>query len=147
MMAQEVSEAGHTADTAPPSYVYVIKCEGLVKIGHSRNPEKRLVALRGGSPKEMYVALKFEVPGHLARRVEMDAHYHLANDCVGGEWFKVSIRTAQRAIIKAMGTRIPYVRPSREEVEARYEQLMGKDRKTCIAQDRNWLRKRKRVLA
>lgn len=67
------------------SFVYFIEAVGLgkIKIGVSRNPQKRLVELSTGSPVPL--KLLATIPGDVRREKELHAKFGHAR--VDGEWF------------------------------------------------------------
>lgn len=71
--------------------VYVIRgtTTGLVKVGTSEDPERRLATLQAGSPDEL--VLIGTCPG--GPRLERMLHGWLADDRRHGEWFAPSVRT------------------------------------------------------
>jgi hypothetical protein len=81
--------------------VYVMRSEnGLVKIGRSRNPEKRRKALQAtsGFPVELIHHWPSEAPS----TVERAAHLLLSEHRKAGEWFDVSVEDAVAAIENAV---------------------------------------------
>ncbi len=68
--------------------VYFVQARhlGLIKIGFSGNPQKRLNSLKTGSPDELNI-LKV-IKG--SPRLEAELHRRFASDRVRGEWFKPS---------------------------------------------------------
>lgn len=69
---------------------------GLVKVGVSRDPLRRLSGIRTSSPHELRLEHAVEVDDAYA--VERVAHSMLAEWRVAGEWFNVSIEQARAAI-------------------------------------------------
>lgn len=80
------ARAEHASSVTPgrarggvPGYVYFIKRGSLVKIGWSRNPEKRCAQLGGGG------ALLATMPGYMADEKAMHRRFDQLR--VEGEWF------------------------------------------------------------
>jgi len=75
-------------------YVYLIqagdKKTDPVKVGFSKNPEKRLKAFQTGNAKELRLIMKIKCnsPSH-ARRLEKSLHIMLGSQNVHLEWFKL----------------------------------------------------------
>lgn len=69
------------------SYVYFVEAKnlGLVKIGFSKDPSKRLKDLQTGSPDELEGLFTF--PG--TKQKEKELHRKLHRFRVRGEWFKL----------------------------------------------------------
>lgn len=65
-------------------YIYVIDCDGFIKIGYSTDPRGRLSNLRVSSPLEITVLRVIE--GTVAD--ERELHNRFAAQRVRGEWFK-----------------------------------------------------------
>lgn len=81
--------------------VYVMRCDDLVKVGFSKDVERRRYAL---SPKGKRSALTLEhcsMPLMKPRCVEKAAHQALMPDRVEGEWFRSSVDQAIDAVEKA----------------------------------------------
>lgn len=79
--------------------VYVIESSaGYVKIGHSNDPEGRLLKLQTGSPHTLKIA--YVATFRSAERVEQEAHRLLGARRVNGEWFDV---TKEMAIASVYG--------------------------------------------
>jgi len=75
--------------------IYIISDGELVKIGHSKNPHKRLAQLQTGHPKRLKLIALFEweTKGKITERImEGRIHYLLRQFKVryNGEWFKFS---------------------------------------------------------
>ncbi|WP_297419602.1 GIY-YIG nuclease family protein [Clostridium sp.] len=67
-------------------YVYFILCENLVKIGTTKDIDKRIKQLSTGNGKEM--KLIYYVFG--GKGTEWGMHQRFQNDRVRGEWFNYS---------------------------------------------------------
>ena len=72
------------------SQVYVIRCEltGLIKIGMSMNPNRRLMGIQTGYPYKLSVHWTF--PTDHPRLLESYLHQVLAHHRLNGEWFSAS---------------------------------------------------------
>lgn len=71
--------------------IYLISDGELVKIGHSKNPIKRLAQLQTGHPKKLKLIKTFnwETQGKITERImEGRIHYLLRQFHSNGEWFK-----------------------------------------------------------
>jgi len=80
-------------------YVYFLKCGDLVKIGTTKDLEKRKRQLATGNGKEMkfiYVVLG-------GKDVEYGYHLMFADDRIKGEWFRAE--TIERFIKRDVMTR------------------------------------------
>lgn len=66
--------------------VYLIECQGLIKIGVSADPETRLKELGTGSPHQ-HSLLKV-IPGGF--EVERMLHKKFSDKRVRGEWFRLT---------------------------------------------------------
>jgi hypothetical protein len=79
--------------------VYVIeRPDGLVKIGKSGNPSKRINALEnqgGFRSKRAWMSL----PGTLDPKTELRAHHSLSHNRTVGEWFSVDFDNAVSAVL------------------------------------------------
>jgi hypothetical protein len=78
------------------SYIYVIAAspEGPVKIGHSRQPEKRLKQLQTGHSEKLILFHKEPILLESARNAEQDIHAQIGYRRKVGEWFTVSVEAA-----------------------------------------------------
>lgn len=81
-------------------YVYVVEAVDItaVKIGFSKNPEKRLEALQQGNP--LNLKLVFKVHTKHAPALEHEAHKKLNYAKIRSEWFAVDVDHAV-SVIKA----------------------------------------------
>jgi len=80
----------HLARKATPAVVYAVQqgSDGPIKIGASRNFDKRLKTLQTGSHGGLQVLAVG--PGGFA--VERDLHCDLSEDCLEGEWYAPTAR-------------------------------------------------------
>lgn len=77
------------------TYIYVIESDnGSVKIGFSKNPEKRVKSLQTGHDTKLKVVYKHEVPCDRARMVESYIHRENNYRRMKGEWFNMSVDDA-----------------------------------------------------
>ena len=74
------------------SRVYFVQnpANSAVKIGRTRNLEKRLATLRTAIPDLLYIG---SFPGDA--RAEADLHASFADDRIAGEWFRPTMGLAQ----------------------------------------------------
>lgn len=79
--------------------IYVIgeQSTGIVKIGYSAEPVKRLKEIQAGNHRPLQVLLA--VPGD--RGTERTLHQHFAGRCVGGEWFDFGKDDAPLLVLQA----------------------------------------------
>lgn len=89
------------------SYLYVIGAENEapIKIGFSKNPEKRLKALQTGYPKALYLHTKQEFETNKIRVIEKMIHKELSHLRSKGEWFDM---TPEDAVLHVEHMRIMY---------------------------------------
>jgi predicted GIY-YIG superfamily endonuclease len=76
-------------------YVYIISNgEGLIKVGVSKNPTKRVKQLQTGNGESLSLLFteEFECSRKELLKIENKIHKHLANICSKkkGEWFEIS---------------------------------------------------------
>lgn len=83
-------------DTTKQSLIYIIHAEGtgFVKIGTSREPERRLGEIQTGCPHVCRIV--HTVPG--TREIESGVHRRLAPNRAAGEWFLFTDKTIQEII-------------------------------------------------
>lgn len=68
-------------------YVYVFENAGLRKIGSSKKPEVRLLAMKTAAPS---IEAIHHIPSLSYRELEQLLHAHFADKRVAGEWFRLS---------------------------------------------------------
>lgn len=88
-------------------HVYAIhnQAAGLVKIGHSKRPDKRTAKIvRGFGGKDCRIFISIRIAN--ARQVESECHRALSDSAVGGEWFSVDFDIAVEHIKKRATERI-----------------------------------------
>lgn len=68
------------------TYIYLMECEGMLKVGVSKNPLSRASHLQGGNPFEITIRNMWETPYPF--EVECNVHWRLGRYRVSGEWFK-----------------------------------------------------------
>lgn len=83
------------------AFIYLIECEGFVKIGVAVRPLNRLAELQIGNPFPLSIAELVEVAEGIAYRIERRAHAEIAHARHKGEWFKVSVPEASKAVARA----------------------------------------------
>ena len=70
------------------TYVYIIKADTFVKIGYSKNPEKRLKEMQTGSPHDLKLIAKFPYETkESAAAKEKEFHLLFSAWHHRGEWF------------------------------------------------------------
>lgn len=70
------------------SFVYFALAGNRVKIGHSKDPRRRIATLKTGTPQK--VRIYYATPG--GKQLERSLHEMFADDRVNGEWFVWSSR-------------------------------------------------------
>lgn len=70
------------------AYIYVIQCQGFVKIGIADNPKKRLSELQVGCPFKLELVRAFA--SRDPRRDEKSLHHSLGKHHERGEWFRLT---------------------------------------------------------
>lgn len=76
-------------EVSPPCFVYVLRCEGYVKIGKTTKQADRLAALRTANPfdLELIASLDSVDGGDI---LERDLHKRFAKYRHKGEWFRIA---------------------------------------------------------
>lgn len=93
-------------------YAFCSRPEGPVKIGISRDPEKRRhYVARPEKHARLKCFYRQPLTTAAARRAEQLAHTILADNRIGGEWFSVSAETARSAILDAISRLPEYLHP------------------------------------
>lgn len=89
------SRADAPKDPSTQGHVYFAwqAAAGMVKIGYSKNPDKRVKALQTGSPES--VEIVFSIPGTMAQ--EKRLHRLLGSDRHRNEWFKPTEKMSEIA--------------------------------------------------
>lgn len=72
------------------NYIYVIGTDEQVKIGFSKQPEKRLKQLQTGNMNKLKLYYKEEIQDSKVRIVEKLIHRDLRSHKKVGEWFNLS---------------------------------------------------------
>lgn len=104
------------------AHLYVIQSAGgMIKIGRSSDPTKRLRSLQTSSGFRVKVAAVFEGRGEDERGI----HYALSAHRLSGEWFRNS-NAARSAILAAVGADIDFPFPS-DENRAAVEEANAKN--------------------
>ena len=83
--------------------VYFATCKDneIMKVGYSKNPFKRLVALRTGCPYELNIGCLLVVPNKKnAEWLEWMVHRTLAHRRMHGEWFSANTKYTLKRIKK-----------------------------------------------
>jgi len=76
-------------------YIYIIEAkENKIKIGISKDPEKRLKQLQTGSFDKLKLVYKVEVKKEQSRYLEKKIHHNNNFNRINGEWFCISKQTA-----------------------------------------------------
>lgn len=65
-------------------FVYIIRCGDFVKIGHSKNPKRRIKDMDACLPIEPILLATFPARRFLETRL----HFHLRHHRVRSEWFR-----------------------------------------------------------
>ena len=80
-----------------PTYIYIMRCEGIRKIGVAERPHIRLRAIDGG-PFPVVLEYSELCPPLAVADAEERAHQMLADCRVRGEWFRVELERAKEVI-------------------------------------------------
>lgn len=82
-----------------PAYVYLMACEGFVKVGVAVDPSWRLTTIQVGNPFEvtLFASRLFRTFAE-ATRCEWTLHKDFAEQMHRGEWFRVEPETAKSAL-------------------------------------------------
>jgi hypothetical protein len=84
-----------------PTYVYIIACGDMVKIGVSKAPDERLKTLRTGMPETPYLVRTRLLPNRRdAYSLERRLHGLFRDHRTNGEWFRVPAQEVARAMSK-----------------------------------------------
>lgn len=76
------------------AFVYVISDGEFMKVGRASDVQARLRALQTGNARKLAIAAVREVSDdRAASKLESHIHRTLADDRVGGEWFKANLET------------------------------------------------------
>lgn len=71
-----------------PTSVYVISCDGFIKVGMANSPNARLATLQAACPHEMALEYDFQfATKSLASRCEKAVHKSLVEHHVRSEWY------------------------------------------------------------
>jgi hypothetical protein len=76
------------------THLYVVGCLDAVKIGFAADLYMRLNNLRVDNPNITDFAAYYEMPKRAAQDVERFVHLALAEQRIGGEWFRVPMELA-----------------------------------------------------
>jgi hypothetical protein len=90
------------SERAPDLYIFANSLlPGLVKIGRSKDVERRRSELQRSQPFRIVTVASFPGSGHLEAKVHLALHAHLV-DGPGREWFSIAASDAIHAIAIAM---------------------------------------------
>lgn len=95
-VAQDVSMAKRFTDRG--GYLYIIGCDGFIKIGLAQNPAKRITDMQVSNPHKLKLLKIFPV-GNMIKS-ERQLHGIFKKYRVRGEWFKVPAESLEK-ILKA----------------------------------------------
>jgi hypothetical protein len=94
------------------SYIYVARCQNRYKIGHSIDPEKRMLGLSTGASHAIELVLALAIATDRVRAAEKRAHGYLSKYHVAGEWFEapesVVLREVKRAVLVTYRAQRPW---------------------------------------
>lgn len=82
-------------------FLYALRCGEFVKIGRSKNPEKRLQQLRTASPYPCEIMGTIKEGPHYESRVHQMLRGHLH---IGREWFRL-----EGAVLEFIATLTPFI--------------------------------------
>lgn len=104
MISRRVPLAGQPPDRVRAlGYVYIMRCEGLHKVGWALEPAARVVDLQTGNPFGIELVAAYPAPGISANRIERWVHRLLHASHIRGEWFDASEDAVRAAIVAAFG--------------------------------------------
>lgn len=89
----------------PDAFIYVLSCEGLVKIGISQNVQTRLSSIQTSNPSRVELEHSSQAPLDVVRKWERLCHDKFAGARHSGEWFDVPVTEAVGFIKTLVGTR------------------------------------------
>ncbi|GEM_PF-3536174 len=78
----------------PPAFLYVLSCDGLVKIGITKNLASRVSSIQTSNPSPVALLHHRQAPLSVVRAWERLCHDELAGHHRSGEWFAVDQRDA-----------------------------------------------------
>lgn len=78
----------------PPAFLYVLSCDGLVKIGITKNLTSRVASIQTSNPRPVALVHHRQAPLSRVRAWERLCHHELAGHHRSGEWFAVDQRHA-----------------------------------------------------
>lgn len=78
----------------PPAFLYVLSCDGLVKIGITKSLTSRVASIQTSNPKPVALVHHRKAPLSVVRAWERLCHDELAGHHRSGEWFAVGQRDA-----------------------------------------------------
>lgn len=85
------------------SFLYIISNGNDLKIGVSKNPEKRLKDLQTGSAQKLHIVETFKLPYQKVFRLEKECHNKLVTSYPKrGEWFKNPIEWDVCCIVESI---------------------------------------------
>lgn len=85
-------------------FIYVMECEGFVKVGIARDPDKRARHMTTDNPFPVAVRFRRSVPIGYASHAEHHAHKLLEAKHHRNEWFRCTTREAAEAIVAGIRT-------------------------------------------
>lgn len=129
-----------------PGYLYVIEEEnGLVKIGRSVNPKRRMPCVASGIPqKTLRTHISQKHNGHYY--AESTVKEMFSSRKIKGEWFALSFEDAVIAVDKVVSDLGKFVenKESKQESDRKFEQFFRESRKkvddndwACFIKDQN----------
>lgn len=83
------------------SFIYIISSNTAIKIGFSKNPERRLVQLQTGHQDKLTLAHKEPVLENQEKYLEKIIHKNINHLRIKGEWFILNVEDAIKEIIFA----------------------------------------------
>lgn len=84
------------------TFIYVIECAGLFKIGLAKNLSVRLATFETGNPLPLKTFAFRRVPAISATLVESWLHQHFAKSRLRGEWFALNPAEIRPALKMAL---------------------------------------------
>jgi len=112
------------------NYVYFIVAGNSVKIGRSRNPEKRIKDLQVANPKKLVLAAKIKTNSkHQAAWVEKELHSSYKKYRQNGEWFhRLSIIKSVKRGNYLLERHQKHIEGPRQKFYASFRIFIGEDK-------------------
>ncbi|MFM0046327.1 GIY-YIG nuclease family protein [Paraburkholderia sediminicola] len=117
-------------------FLYVMQNEhGIVKIGHSENPERRMVEVQKAARCKVSLIATFPDAGHFEEWV----HIQMADFAIGFEWFE-GTQKSKNALVLLLGIDLQWAYPFSGGAQAWMERLMDS------GAERYWRKREREVI-